>query len=58
MKWVKDSLVDGVIYLDAGAVLGSMPSGEEVAGLELPVFGAEMGPTIEKIKARPPLGRR
>ena len=29
-----------------------MPSGEEVAGLELPVFGAETGPTAEKTKAR------
>ena len=33
-----------------------MPSGEEVAGFKLPVFGAETGPTTEKTKARPPTG--
>ena len=36
--------------------MGSMPSGEEVAGLELPVFGAETGLTAEKTKARPLTG--
>lgn len=55
-QWWKRVWLMVSLPFDAGTVLGSIPSGEEVAGLELPVFGAEAGLTAEKTKARPTTG--